>query len=166
MQKGVTNNEPIEMERKFLVDIVDDLPECRELEIFQTYILNPDGGESRLRKRIENGECVYFLTTKKPLSPGRRIEWEHRISESEYVTKMALANPEKQTIHKIRRCFPWDGRYLELDTFIEPALPHCLLEIEDVELDEPVSFPPCLQLIREVSVDPDFFNSNIAKRPS
>ena len=47
-------NEPIEAERKFLVEIVGELPECRELEITQTYLKEKDEVEPRVRKRKEN----------------------------------------------------------------------------------------------------------------
>ena len=47
---------PIEAERKFLVEIVGELPECRELEITQTYLKEKDGVEPRIRKRKENGK--------------------------------------------------------------------------------------------------------------
>lgn len=77
---------------------------------------------------------------------------------------MNSANPDKRTIHKLRRCFVWDNRYLELDTFVEPPLPHHLLEIEDAAADEGIVFPPFLKVIREVTDDPEWYNANIAKK--
>jgi len=57
----------------------------------------------------------------------------------------------------------WDGRYLELDTFLEPPLPHHLLEIEQVSMDDEISFPPFLKVVKEVTDDPEWYNMNIAK---
>lgn len=156
--------EPIEMERKFLVEVTSEIPDSREMEIFQTYLTERDGVEPRIRKRGENGHYVYFLTTKKFLTDNQRIEVERQITPSEYVMLMNSANPDKRTIHKLRRCFVWDNRYLELDTFVEPSLPHHLLEIEDVTADEEIAFPPFLKVIREVTNDPEWYNANIAKR--
>jgi CYTH domain-containing protein/predicted ATPase len=156
--------EPIEMERKFLVEVTSEIPESREMEIFQTYLTERDGVEPRIRKRGENGHYVYFLTTKKFLTDNQRIEIERQITPSEYVMLKNSANPDKRTIHKLRRCFVWDNRYLELDTFVEPSLPHHLLEIEDVAADEEIAFPPFLKVLREVTDDPEWYNANIAKR--
>lgn len=156
--------EPIEMERKFLVDVVGDIPDSREMDIFQTYLMERNGEESRVRKRGENGHYAYFLTTKKFITSNQRIEVERQITPSEYINLMNSANPDKQTIHKHRRCFVWDNRYYELDTFVNPKLPHCLLEIEDVTEDETISFPPFLNIIEEVTENPEYYNVNIANR--
>ena len=156
--------EPIEMERKFLVEVTGEIPDSREMEIFQTYLTERDGAEPRIRKRGENGHYVYFLTTKKFLTDNQRIEVERQITPSEYVMLKNSANPDKRTIHKLRRCFVWNNRYLELDTFVEPPLPHHLLEIEDVAADEEIAFPPFLKVIREVTDDSAWYNANIAKR--
>ena len=156
--------EPIESERKFLVEITGEIPDSREMEIFQTYLTERDGAEPRIRKRGENGHYVYFLTTKKFLTDNQRIEVERQITPSEYVMLKNSANPDKRTIHKLRRCFVWDNRYLELDTFMKPPLPHQLLEIEDVAADEPIAFPPFLKVLKEVTDDPEWYNANIAKK--
>lgn len=155
---------PVESERKFLVEVIGDIPDSREMEIFQTYLEETDGEEPRIRKRGENGHYVYFLTTKKPINANQRIEVERQITPSEYVSLLSAANPDKQTIHKLRRCFVWQNRYFELDTFIAPKLPLRLLEIEDVAMDEPIEFPPFLKVIEEVTENPAYYNKNIAKR--
>lgn len=156
--------EPIEMERKFLVDVVGDITDSREMDIYQTYLMKRNGEESRVRKRGENGHYAYFLTTKKFISSNQRIEVERQITPSEYINLMNSANPDKQTIHKHRRCFVWDNRYYELDTFVSPKLPYCLLEIEDAAEDEVLSFPPFLKVIDEVTENPEYYNVNIASR--
>ena len=158
-----TPTEPIEAERKFLVEIVDELPECRELEITQTYLKEKDGVEPRVRKRKENGKYVYFLTTKRFVSVNERVEIEKEITKEEYDTLLAEANPAKRPIHKRRQCFEWDGRYLELDTFVEPPRPHHLLEIEHVSMGDAIVFPPFLKVLKEVTDDPEWYNANIAK---
>ena len=84
--------EPIEAERKFLVEIVGEMPECRELEISQTYLNEKDGLEPRVRKRKENGQHVYFLTTKQFVSVNERVEIEREISQAEY--EALLADPQ------------------------------------------------------------------------
>lgn len=160
---NITPADPIEAERKFLVEIVGELPECRELEITQTYLKEKDGLEPRVRKRQENGKYVYFLTTKRFVSVNERVEIEQEITQAEYEALLAEANPAKRPIHKRRQCFEWDNRYLELDTFLEPPRPHHLLEIEHVSMEDEISFPPFLKVIKEVTDDPEWYNMNIAK---
>ena len=157
-------SDKIEAERKFLADVVGDMPECRKLEIFQTYLVRQNNENNRIRRIVENGNSLYIKTTKKAISEYERLEKEWQITPKEYDELMALADPDKQTIHKVRRCFPWDNRMLELDTFITPQLPHCLLEIEDVAMDDIISFPPFLKIIDEVTKDVSYYNSNIAKQ--
>lgn len=156
--------EPIEMERKFLVKVVGEIPNNREMDIYQTYLTECDGAQPRIRKRGENGHYVYFLTTKKFISDNQRIEVERQISPSEYLELLNRADPNKQTIHKKRRCFVFDNRYFELDTFVTPELPFPLLEIEDVAMNESIEFPPFLEIIQEVTENPAYYNSNIAKK--
>lgn len=160
----ITSSGPIEAERKFLVEIVGDIPECRELDITQTYLKEQDGLEPRVRKRVENGKPVYFLTTKRFVSVNERVEIEREISKEEYDALLAETNPAKHPIHKRRQCFEWDGRYLELDTFLDPSRPHSLLEIENVTMEDEISFPPFLKVIKEVTDDPEWYNANIAHK--
>lgn len=166
--------EPIETERKFLVDMAGEFPEGspsysggmpdfgNQSEIFQTYLTNEDGVNQRLRKRGENGHYVYFLTEKYKLDGARRIEKETQITPSEYISLLQKADPARQTIHKIRRCFVWKNQYFELDTFLEPKLPHMLLELESLDENEPIEFPPFLKVLENVTLDAQYFNANIA----
>lgn len=156
--------EPVEAERKFLVEVTGEIPNSREMEIFQTYLTEQNDEESRIRKRGENGHYAYFMTTKRHLKANQRIEVERQITPSEYLSFMGSADPDKQTIHKLRRCFVWGNRYFELDTFVNPKLPHCMLEIEGVTEDEEIVFPPFLKVIEEVTENPEYYNSNISKR--
>lgn len=155
-------SDKIEAERKFLVDVVGVIPECRELEIVQTYLIKFNGFNNRIRKITENGNTVYIKTSKKTISSYERIEKEWQITREEYDDLMAMANPNKRPIHKIRQCIPWNNLTLELDTFISPTLPHRLLEIEDVAENEQLSFPPFIKVIEEVTGNPNYYNSNIA----
>lgn len=156
--------QPIEIERKYLVDKIGEIPNGNISEIKQTYLLPIDGQERRLRMRGENGHNVYFLTTKIRLSDDRNYEHERQIDENRYRDLMSEANPEKRTIHKYRCCFLWKDQYFELDEFVDPKMEHMLLEIEDAEDALSVQLPPFLRIIEDVTGNPDYYNSNIAKR--
>ncbi|MBP5548188.1 MAG: AAA family ATPase [Bacteroidales bacterium] len=156
--------QPIEVERKYLVDVVGEIAGGNVSDIHQTYLLPVDGKERRLRMRGENGHNVYFLTTKIRLAADRNYEHECQIDENQYKELLQEANPEKRTIYKRRCCFLWENQYFELDKFIEPEIGHYLLEIEDAEDPATVKFPPFLRILEDVTGDPAYYNSNIAKR--
>lgn len=155
--------QPIEIERKYLVDVIAEIPNGNVCEIRQTYLKPVDGLERRLRMRGENCHNVYFLTTKKRLAVDRSYEYESRISKDQYNHLIQEANPAKRTIVKHRCCFLWENQYFELDEFKEPRLEHHLLEIEDAENAAAVKIPPFVKVIKDVTGDPNYSNSNIAK---
>ena len=155
--------EPLEIERKYLVDLLEPVPNGNVSEIYQTYLKPVDGQERRLRMRGEDGHNIYFLTTKIRLAADRNYEHECRIDENRYYELLKEANPDKQTIHKERCCFLWHNQYFELDHFLNPPVDHYLLEIEDAVDAKAVSFPPFLRVIEDVTGNPDYLNSNIAK---
>lgn len=154
----------IEIERKYLVDIVGQMPDGDTSDIWQTYLISDENVCRRVRKRGKDGNYVYYLTEKRPLAEDRRIETEGEISSVEYESLLTEADPEKQTIHKRRCCFKWENQLFELDTFITPTLPHHLLEIEGAESADAVLMPPFIQVIDDVTGNPDYYNANIAKK--
>jgi len=120
--------------------------------------------EVRLRKRGQNGHFIYFLTRKRTLYGNSRLENERQITPLEYVQYLAQADPSRTTIHKRRTCFVWENRYFELDTFVNPALPFSLLEIEDAERHEDIQFPPFIKVVEDVTDKKEFYNSNLARK--
>ena len=154
----------LEIERKYLVDVIGEIPNGNVSEIRQTYLVPVEGKERRLRMRGENGHNIYFLTTKIRLAADRSYEMERQIKENSYIELLKEANPDKHTVYKKRCCFLWENQYFELDRFIEPHMEHCLLEIEDAESASSVKLPPFLRIIKDVTGDPEYYNSNIARR--
>ena len=99
--------EPFEIERKFLIEYPDlaeleNNPNCQKVEIIQTY-LNAEGeNEIRVRQRGDNGNYIYFKTTKKKVDDLKRVEVEHRLSKDEYLTLLMDADTSKKQIRKTR----------------------------------------------------------------
>ena len=82
--------EPLEIERKFLIRMPDlnwleQLPNCRKVEIIQTYLLAKSGEELRVRQRGENGSFVYYKTYKRRVSDTTRIEVEEHLSQGTHL---------------------------------------------------------------------------------
>ena len=158
---------PKEVERKFLIkcpsdEVLKNLDFCSCSDIVQTY-LDPSGEiERRVRQRgtKENGYSYYY-TEKYPVATGERIERDRVISVNEYVNYLNEADTAKQQIHKKRYCFLHDNRYFELDIFSKDKK-YALLEIELADLKEEVKLPGWLEPVRDVTKEPEFYNSNIA----
>ena len=158
--------EPLEIERKFLIrypDIkwLDSLPNCRKVDIIQTYLLSSDGSELRVRQRGENGNYIYFKTTKRPVDGSSRIELEERLSQDEYLSLLMEADPSKRPIRKTRYCLTYDSQYFEIDLY--PFWKdRAIVEIELREENETVRFPKELEILEEVTGDDRYKNSSLA----
>ena len=158
--------EPLEIERKFLIRYPDvqwleRQPNCRQVDILQTYLLTKEGDELRVRQRGENGSYVYYKTLKRRVSDLSRIEVEERLSQDEYLRLLINADPSRRPIHKKRYCLVYENQYLEIDLF--PFWKdQAIVEIELSSEDTPILFPPELEVIREVTDDPDYTNAALA----
>jgi len=166
--------EPLEIERKFLIHPPDfsHIPRVIgervvEVSIEQIYLT---GAGHRIRKRERDGKSVYYRTEKQTIKPGVRTEIEKQISALEY---RALARDDRDMargiIRKKRHCFLHKNQYFELDEFQNPAdtcmqKNLCVLEIELTEENDTVEIPPFIKVIKEVTDDPAFSNSEIALR--
>ena len=154
--------QPIELERKFVVKIIDEIPGCAESEITQTYLMSEPGTEIRLRKRGSNGTYVYVQTTKKKVSSTEYIETERQITPQLYVQLLQQADPKRQSIRKIRKNFMWNKRYYELDTYVSPSMDLNILELDGKCGSQEVELPPFLKLVDDVTGNTDYFSINIA----
>lgn len=159
--------EPLEIERKFLVQFPDisllsDMPLCRAVKISQTYLTAPDGERARIRRRGEFDNCLYYHTVKKRITDVKRIEIEKRITEETYLSLLNDKTLAKRHIEKKRYCISYDSQYFELDVF--PFwCDRALLEIELCSEDEQIRFPHWVNIIKEVTDDKKYTNSALAK---
>ena len=167
VEEAVQVNHPYEIERKFLIAYPDvswleSNPLSRKVEIEQIYLTSAPGEEIRIRKRGENGHFVYYETHKKPLNGLKRISTERRLSGSEYRHLMKNADPSRHTIRKTRYCLAYEHQYFEIDLY--PFwTDQAILEIELMDGNEKICFPPQIDVIREVTDDPAYKNAALAK---
>ena len=159
--------EPLEIEKKFLLDR-SEIPEILPvpyvvIDIEQTYLISHGGmtGE-RVRKRGVDGVWVYFHTQKTPAGFGARIEKEKIISRREYDTFLKFADPMRQTIRKKRICFVYEHQHFELDLFDSPHPDLAVLEIELNAIDDSITLPPFLEVVRDVTDDDAYSNYQLS----
>lgn len=169
--------EPLEVERKFLLARKPDfrnvcLGRAELLSVEQIYL---NDGASRIRKRStvrhgrgrSQGDSVsYYRTRKSEVSPGVRREDEERISYYDYEHLKSFKDFHHRVVRKHRYCFVYKNQYFELDRFISPewAKDMWILEVELLNIDDPVEPPSFLNVAKEVTDDPNFATYEIARR--
>ena len=155
-----------EVERKLLIAYPDIAflqrqTGCRTLAIRQDYLLAPKGETHRVR-RVQEGECVTYVETKKHRINGMRaIEEEQRIEEAAYLALLKSRDPARRSIEKTRYTLPFAGHLLEIDIY--PFWQdRAVLEVELADEGESFSLPPYVTVIADVSEDARYKNVNLA----
>lgn len=158
---------PLEIERKFLIEIpdmdyIENELKAIKSEIVQTYLVSTtEETERRIRQRGLPGDYSYYYTEKRTIGSGTREEKERKISEREYLTLLMEADTSKHQIRKNRYCFIYNDRYFELDIY--PFWnDKAILEIEVSNIEEKIELPNGLEIIKEVTDDIKYKNSSLA----
>jgi len=154
--------QPIVEERKYIVELTGEIPNCIESEITQTYLVAEPGCEVRLRCRGWQGKNVYVHTTKKNISDTEQLETERQISKNLYSSLLQQADPYRQMIQKTRKSFIWKGQYFELDKFHKPVKGLMILETKGIAEKESVNFPPFIKVLQDITGMQKYYNYNIA----
>lgn len=158
--------EPFEIERKFLIEypdirLLETIPNCRKVEIIQTYLHSENGEKIRVRQRGENGNYIYFQTIKKKVNAMKRIEIENCLSQQEYLTLLMQADTSKRQIRKDRYCLMYKNQYFEIDIY--PFWnDKAICEIELKSENENVFFNHFLKVVKEVTDDNNYKNASLA----
>ena len=158
--------QPIIEERKYIVELIGEIPDCTESDIVQTYLVAEPGCEIRLRRRGWQGSFVNVHTTKKRTENNKVLETERQVSNSLYESLLQQADPYGQSIRKHRKSFIWKGQYFELDTYYEPVDHLMILETKGVADQESVKFPPFIRVIEDITGNKRYYNYNLALRRS
>lgn len=154
----------LEIERKFLIRMPPAafLAALPSSAIEQTYILSDVGKRERVRRRDYGEKVVFTHTAKSRLSELSRIEIEEEISEARYRELLSRADPSRCAVKKTRYIYEYDSQDFEIDVY--PFWDdRAIMELELESEDQPLRFPPGIELIREVTLDDRYSNSAIAR---
>lgn len=156
--------QPVEHEHKFLLSEAPALElleqhGAKPIDIEQYYLQGP-GGPFRLRARSQAGMSTFFHTVKEDLPDGGRAEYEARISQEEYHRLLEDTGGQRSTLSKRRWCFAWQGHYYELDQIDNIWL----LEVETLPGDQKPLVPDWLGEAKDVTDDPAYLSSSLAKK--
>ena len=157
--------EPYEIERKFLIEYPDISwlnKKCKKVEIIQTYLKSNNNDEIRVRQRGCSGNYIYTKTIKKNINNLKRIEVEKRLTKDEYINLLMDADTTKHPIRKTRYCLVYKNQYLEIDIY--PFWnDKAIVEIELNDENQEIEIPTQLKVIKEVTNDNKYKNSELAK---
>ena len=159
--------EPLEIERKFLIEYPDlkwleSQPNCRKVDIIQTYLKSKPDEEIRVRQRGADGSYIYYETIKRTVTGMKRVEIERRLTQKEYLGRLMDADTTRRQIRKTRYCLMYENQYFEIDVY--PFwTDRAIAELELADEQQPVVFPKKLKIIREVTDDPAYKNAALAK---
>lgn len=158
------NETHYEIERRFLIrfpDLEYLSAHAAATDITQVYLTSESGDTDRVRKRGRDGEYSYTHTVKHRISGVRRIEQEREISGEEYGELLKNADPSLRCIEKRRWCLEYGGRLFEIDIF--PFwTDRAIVEIELTDEAQRLSFPPEIEVIREITDDGRYTNVALA----
>lgn len=157
----------IEIERKFLIY----MPSIKQLEmqdgvrikhIEQTYLVSDTSKNARVRKIDEGGKIKFTKTVKERISVLSAYENEFEISEDTYIKELENSDINKKTVVKTRFCIPFDRHVIEIDIY--PFWnDRAILEVELSNESESFSLPDFIRVIKEVSEDKRYKNTNLAE---
>ncbi len=155
---------PIEIERKCIIEMPSEefLSQGTVKHIIQTYLTAP-AGENRRVRRSECGDKVVFTeTVKRRISAMSCFEDEREIGEAEYEACLQDARSDSLPVEKTRYVVPYAGHLLEIDVY--PFWQdHAILEVELESEETPLTLPPEITVVREVTGEGMYKNTNIAK---
>jgi CYTH domain-containing protein len=147
----------LEIERKFLVDLENFVPEGSPIKIKQGYLISDSQKVVRIRTKGEKA----FVTIKSNVNGVVRKEYEYAIPYSDALEMFELC--QGYPIFKTRWEYEYKGHVWEIDVF-EGA--NSGLVVAEIELsDENESFEKPRWAGIEVSTDERYFNSNLSKNP-
>ena len=154
----------LEIERKYLIRMPDAsllsaLP-CSEIE--QIYILSPEGGRERIRRRVFADRVVCTHTVKRRVSDLSRIEIEEEIGEERFRELSKRADSARSPICKKRYLYEYDGQIFEIDVF--PFWDdRAIMELELESEEQEIRLPPSIEIVREVTFEGRYTNSALAR---
>ncbi len=151
----------LEIERKYIIRKPLILETLERADMVQTY-LTSDVGTRRVRSVQKGSVKKYYFTEKIRRTARTCIENERQIDEKEYELLLLQADPTRNPICKTRYYYPHAGLTFEIDVY--PFWQkQCVMEVELQQEEQEISFPPDIEIIKEVTSDRAYKNFALAK---
>lgn len=131
--------------------------------LVQCYLTAREGWERRVRQATNalTGEVHCTLTEKTEEAGLIRTELEKEITPEEYEALLPEMLPGTPPLYKVRWSFPYGGHTIEIDCY--PFWENeAILEVELSSPEETFTLPPEIEVLAEVTDDPNLKNRALA----
>ena len=151
---------------KYLVSMPDRGAICRNygaspIEMMQTYLLSSDPEiERRIRQQNSFGDQLFFYTQKRVAEDGTRWVTERPISEKEYVSYLMEADLSLHSVRKLKYRFDYGRHRMALDVY-PFSKDRAILFVYG---SAPFELPPEIEVLQEVTGDPEYKNRALAEK--
>jgi adenylate cyclase len=147
---------PVEVERKWLVQDLPDVPEHKGKKVIQGYIaIATDGTEVRLRQT----DGKFFETVK---SEGGLVRAEIEVELSKEQFEALWGTTAGRRLEKTRYTLQWAGKKVEIDVYQGSLAGLIVAEVEFSSASESARFAPPPWFGTEVTEDKHYKNVNLA----
>ena len=157
---------PEQGKHKFLVKMPDRTELSKRygalpIEMMQTYLLSSDPEiERRIRQQTSFGDQLFFYTQKRVAEDGTRWVTERPISEKEYVAYLMEADLSLHSVRKLKYRFDYAGHRMALDVY-PFSKDRAILFVYGAG---PFELPPEIEVLRDVTGDPEYKNRALAEK--
>jgi len=143
-------------------------PSFQDFHVVHEYLISANPKiQLRLRMRGQGNTYSYQYTVRQVRANDQVVELRRQISHRDYLNLLAQRDHSHYTVHKNRRCFLWHNLYFQLDIYLPPCSPKCeglvLLETYTTLKSSDVKLPPFLEVLRDVTDDPEFSMFNLSR---
>ena len=164
----VGQSAPEDDKRKYLIAMPDVELLVQErraaaVEMMQTYLVSAKADiVRRIRQQYTGADYLYFYTEKRTAEDGRHWVTERPISQKEYIAYLMESDLSMHAVRKTKYRFSYADRRMEIDVY--PFSRDRAILFVYGKTDTAPRLPEELLLIREVSGDPEYKNSALARR--
>lgn len=162
-------NEPLcfNNQYKFQVDLEkSDLEKLKAIStksyIEQTYLKSSADIDSKVRKKIINGNISYYLIIKRKNNEKEEIKTKKVISKLEYLYYLTQKDPNIEQVEKLRYSFRYGKEVYNLDVFTDTSW--AILECETAKNLSEIKLPDFLEITGIEQNNSNLHNKAIAKK--
>lgn len=161
--KFLNEDERFYIEKKYLIHIpdisyLDKLGGCSKVKMTLTYLNgSSEQCDIKLLLRDEDGKKFYQKITK-----GNNQKSTILLKAEEYIDELDNKLPDRNPIIKYRYSFIYHSVYYKIDIFEDKDF--SILEVDLLNSHETVTFPSFIEVLKDVSVDPNYKNYNLSKK--
>ncbi len=132
------------------------------IDMMQTYLSQTSPSIVRRIRQQKNGNEYLYFYTEKHYTEDSQWETEKPISAKEYIQYLMEGDMSLHAVHKIKYRFTYHDRRFEIDVYPFSA-EHAIMRAALPKSDAAVDAPQEIRILREVTNDPAYRNTQLAR---